>query len=95
MPRDRHHAAVVQLVQRIDALNGAAFAVVEVPENNLVLVIKGLLLDGVIEDEAAIIQLELADNLFNPDPQVFRCVQICGQLPSYFVMVNFTIQHCR
>ena len=54
MPRDRHHAAVVQPVQRVDALNGAAFAVVEVPENNLVLVIKGLLLDGVIEDEAAI-----------------------------------------
>ncbi len=35
--RDRHLAAVIQRIQKVDAFDGAAFVVVEVSAHNLVI----------------------------------------------------------
>jgi hypothetical protein len=57
-----------------------------VPAHDFVLVRPSLFLDGVVEDQAGVIPLDLAHNLFDLDPQVFRCVRLCGQVAGYFVV---------
>ncbi len=69
---------MVQRVQQVDVLDGAAFTVVEVPAHDFVLVRPSLFLDGVVEDQAGVIPLDLAHNLFHLAPQVFLCVRLCG-----------------
>jgi hypothetical protein len=70
---------VVQRVQQVDALDGAAFAVVEVPAHDVVLVRPGLLLDGVVKNQAGIIPLDLADN-----PLDLNTVDFTEPEPSFY-----------
>jgi hypothetical protein len=59
--------------------------VVEVPAHDFVLVRPSLFLDCVVEDQTGVIPLDLAHNLFDLDPQVFRCVRLCGQVAGDFL----------
>jgi len=72
LERHRHvdAARLVQAVEDVHPLDRAVGAVVAVPGDDFIVVAVGLFLDGVVEDQQAVIRFEGADGRLHQRPQV-------------------------
>ncbi len=70
----------------------AVGAVVEVPGDDFVFVAVGLCLDGVVEDQHAVVAFDGADGRLDQRPQVARGVLGPRQEPGDLIMADLVVQ---
>ena len=61
--------SVIDTVKQVDAFDGAVLAMVEVPGDEFVFVRIGLFLDGVVEDQDAVVVLNVAHHGLDELPE--------------------------
>src|SRR5215210_4110476 len=79
---------MIESGQEVDPLDGAVFGVVVVPGDEFVLVRRGLLLNRVINDDDAVITLDLAHQRLDDVPQSGGSLRLCRQKAGHGIMTN-------